>query len=145
MKPPFDLADGLLLERSNALLPWGSSIETLTGLGTPEVFRHPSATNICWKDEKVFGGLSVKVDVNGAAGPNVFYLQPEIETSSAQEEYENLLSTLTALLGKPHSTVIDDGYPWSRWVWDEVAVSLRIAKRFSEYVVCMVSKGILRV
>lgn len=88
--------------------------------------------------------MSAKIDVSGAAGPNAFYLQPEVEAASAQEEYEKVLSKLEGLLGKAHSTVFDDGYPWSRWIWGEVAVSLRIAERFTEYVVCMVSKGILR-
>lgn len=141
MNPPFNLGSGLLLERSATLLPWGSTVEALTKLGAPEIYRHPSTTNIAWINEMVFGGLPVRVDMQGAAGPNAFYCQRTEMAGSVQLEYLELLADLSRRLGPPHSTM----YEWSRWFWGDVAVSLRIAERFGEYVVMMVSKGLLRV
>lgn len=141
MNPPFDLENGLFLEKSKTLLPWGSPVEKLTSLASPEIFRHPSTTNISWNSENVFGGLPVKVDMQGAAGQNVFYLQPTHSALSAEEEYEELLAALSNRLGKPHSTITDAGYPWSRWTWGCIEVSLRIDQRFLKYVVLRVAKG----
>lgn len=73
MSTPFDLDTGLRLEKANLVLPWGTDIESLSHLGTPEVFRHPSATNILWKEELVLGSVPATVSAMTAAGPNVFY------------------------------------------------------------------------
>jgi hypothetical protein len=144
MKPPFNVEAGLMLERSSTLLPWGSTIEALSNLGSPEIYRHHKTTDISWTEEEVFGGLAVRVDIQGAAGPNAFYLQRNTKAISAQAEYSELLAEMTTRLGPPHFTVVEEGYPWSRWVWGNVAVSLRVAEHFTEYVALMVSRGVLR-
>jgi hypothetical protein len=144
METPFDLRFGLRLERAGALLPWGSSIQSLCAIAGPEIYRHPSTTYLRWKDERVFGGLSVHVDLTGAAWPGASYLHRTSTADSAQAEYDELLFDLSSRLGAAHSSVIDEWYPWTRWVWADVVVSLRIAQRFVEYVAFMVSKGIVR-
>jgi hypothetical protein len=145
MQTPFNLAAGLNLERSGTLLPWDSTLEDLARLGTPEVYRHQSTTNICWKNEEVLGGLSAHVEVMGAAGPNAFYVRRTKMADSPQAEYDDLLIELKRRLGSAHSTVTDDGYPWSRWTWGNVTISVRIAERFTEYVALMVAKGLISV
>lgn len=144
MSPPFDLDLGLYLEKNQLLLPWGSQIEKLCLVGDPEIYRHPRAVNIFWKDEIVFGGLSVQVSAMTAAGPNAFYLCRTEQAGSAHDEYSWLLHELTLRLGSPRSSIIDNGYPWTKWLWEEVGVSLRIAERFGDYVSFMVAKDIFR-
>jgi len=141
MTAPYRLDSGIHLERSQLLLPWGTSVESLCSIGSPEVYRHPSATNVSWKDELVLGGLPVQIDAMSASGPNVFYLRGR-SAHSAQSEYTDLLANLSSRLGEPHSSIIDSGYPWTKWVWGDIRVSLRIAERFTEYVALMVSRGL---
>lgn|SRR5690606_14408877 len=141
MTVPFDLDSGLHLERSKVLLPWTTSIDRLCGIGSPEIYRHSSATNLSWRDELVLGGLSAQVSAMSAAGPNVFYLSIG-SAKSARSEYTKLLGELSLRLGAPHVTTVDCGYPWTEWAWGDVRVSLRIAERFTEYVALMVSKGV---
>ena len=144
MSTPFDLELGLRLEVTQLLLPWGLSSEELCHIGSPEIYRHPNSTNILWKDEIVLGGLPVQVSAMAAAGPNVFYLHPAERAESAQAEYAKLLKEASSRLGPPHTSVIDDGYPWSKWLWGDIGVSLRIGERFTEYVSFMVAKGTFR-
>ena len=145
MTTPFDLANGVRLECAGLVLPWDSSIEKLCAIGKPEIYRHPSATNVTWKGEAIFGGVPVHLDAMTASGPNVFYARRVAPAESAQSEYASLLHILTAQLGSPHSTIVEDGYPWSRWIWGDIGVGVRIAERFVEYVPLMITKGILRV
>jgi hypothetical protein len=144
MNAPFDLELGLRLEASQLMLPWNSNLEDLCRIGSPEVYRHPSAINILWKEEFALGGLPVQVSAMTASGPNVFYLHATEPAASAQAEYAWLLKEASSRLGPPHTSVIDDGYPWSKWLWGEIGVSLRIGERFTEYVSFMVAKGIFR-
>jgi hypothetical protein len=142
MTAPLGLDAGLHLERAQLLLPWGSSIEDLCRIGNPEIYRHSSATNVSWKNETALGGLPVQIDAMSAAGVNVFYLCGIERAESAEAEYEGLLHELSLRLGSPHSSVIDSGYPWTKWVWGDVGVSLRIGERFTEYVSLMVARGV---
>jgi hypothetical protein len=141
MELPYQLANGIHLERSNVVLPWGASVERLAGIGSPEVHRHKSGTTLLWHGEQVFGGLPVQVGLLPGAGLDAFYLQTSSELS-ARLEYARLLVDLSGRLGSPHLSVVDDGYPWARWTWGDVRVSLRVAERFTEYVAFMVSRGI---
>lgn len=82
--------------------------------------------------------------MNGAAGPNFFYVTRMVKAASAKEEYTELLKDLNQILGPPDSAVDDDGYPWVRWVWGDVEIGLRIAERFTEYVALVISNRVTR-
>ena len=109
-------------------------------IGKPEIYRHRSATNLRW--EHVFDGLAVQVSAMAAAGPNVFYLRSAMPSESAREQHDKLLHELSSRLGAPHVSMVEDGCPWSKWLWGNIGVSLRVAERFTEYVSHMVARGV---
>ena len=141
MEAPHQLVSGIHLERSRVVLPWGASVDLLSSIGSPEIHRHRSGTSLLWHGERVFGGLPVQVSFASSAIPDSFYLQTS-SGLSAHSEYAKLLADLSGRLGEPHLSVVDCGYPWTRWVWGDVCVSLRVGERFAEYVALIVSKGI---
>jgi hypothetical protein len=140
---PFGLSDGLRLEKAGLHLGWDLSIEELSRIGDPVINRHESAVSLRWENETVFSGLPISVTATSTAGPNAFYLDGADGSDSAQAEYGRMIHELTSRLGIPTESTIDAGYPWAKWMWDEVVVSLRIGERFTEYVSLMVAKGII--
>lgn len=144
MDAPFQLAAGLRLENAHLVLPWDSTMEKLALIGHPEVYKHTKATNLLWKNEAVLGGLAVSVQVMTAAGANAFYLDYSSTADSAQSEYAQLLKALSERLGSPHSSTVKDGYPWIKWLWGDVGLSLRIDERFTDYVSFVIAKGLFR-
>ncbi len=140
---PFGLSEGLQLEKARLRLGWNASVDDLSRIGDPITYRHKTEVSARWANEAVLGGLPVSVTATSAAGPNVFYLDWAKSVDSAQAEYDQLVHELTARLGIPTASIMDAGCPWTRWIWGEVVVSLRIGERFTEYVSLMVAKGII--
>jgi len=140
---PFKLSEGLLSEKCGVLLPWSSSVQSLMGLGNPKVTTGKrGAISLSWENEAVLGGLAVRIDMAAAAGPSIFYLTPEHRAGGVEAEYSQIKTWLEERLGPPHEETTDDGYPWTKWQWGPVRVSVRIGERFTEYVACVISDGV---
>jgi hypothetical protein len=141
---PFQLDAGLTLESPEVILPWDRDADELAGTGAPEVVRVSSVTFVTWSGSSVFAGIEADVTFRSDT-KNVFWLQPRYaqKFSSIAESYNHVLSQLVERLGEPHiSEVTYDGYPWSKWHYGDIRISLRIAERFTEYLSLMVSKGV---
>jgi hypothetical protein len=140
---PFELSLGLKLDSPPLILPWDKELEELKKIGSPRLNKYPEESFITWKGNSVFEGI--KADVMYRSGSkNIYWLDINRKKKflNAKEEYDFVLPQLVERFEKPHYSVIDGGYPWVRWHYNDVRISLRIAERFVEYVSFMVSKGL---
>lgn len=55
---PWQLAQGVYLESSGILLPWGTTFEQLAALGSPEVRETETCSRVSWGTQTILGGLS---------------------------------------------------------------------------------------
>jgi hypothetical protein len=134
---PFRLSEGLVLERSGVLLPWDAEDDDLRRLGSPL----PGGPWLVWRYESVLGGLVADIRVFlSLPRPHTFFLDPNFASLpvSAREVYPDMVSELEERFGPPHASTVDEqlwepeNYPWIRWLWKDVTLSLRIQERFGE-------------
>jgi hypothetical protein len=144
MKAPFGLDLGLHLEKSNVILRWGSTFESLRRIGKPKVSHssREARSSLEWEKETVFGGLKVCVQMDQYS-PDCFFLcqdfldQAYIAAISDKKAYDTYLAELSQRLGSPHLQNIDsEGYPAARWLWAHTEVSLAVGERFFGATVC---------
>jgi len=141
---PYQLENGLFLEEAGVLLPWFKSLNQITKRGGKPLPIKGKTTQLYWESEKVFGGLNVAVQAM-ERGSGMFFLnlKSDLLFSSAKEEYFAISIILEKLFGHPHSEGITEGYPWKRWFYGNVCVSLALAERYVDYVAFSVSKDVI--
>lgn len=141
---PYNLSDGLRLEKAGVLLPWFGSLHQITKLGGKPLPEKGKVTQLFWEDEAVLGGLHVSV-LAMSQGSGIFFLTPKgRDFASAQEEFSSIISILSDRLGDSHESGETDGYPWARWRWNDVCLNLAIGERFVDYVALSVSNGVIK-
>lgn len=141
---PYNLSQGLSLEKSGALLPWFQSLHQITKLGGKPLPEKGQVTQLFWEDESVLGGLNASV-LAMPKGSGIFFLtQKKRDFSSAQEEFSALSTILKDRLGAAHESGETEDYPWLRWRWSDVCLNLVIGERFVDYVALSVSNGVIQ-
>lgn len=141
---PFQLADGLVLDSPMLILPWDKEVADLASIGSPQVEHKSNVTFVNWMGNSVFGGIGADVTFRSDCR-NVFWLEPgnKQQFSSVMDAYNFVLPQLVGHLGEPHIVDVSyDGYPWNKWHYGDIRISLRIAERFTEYLSFIISKGI---
>ena len=82
---PWRLSEGVYLEDSRVLIPWGTSFDILPDIGQPDVSEGPNritqepgtTVTIEWGEQRVFGGLTVNLwtfSVGATPAPLAFEL-----------------------------------------------------------------------
>ena len=74
---PNDLDRGILLERGDLLIPWGTSIGELSRFRSPSVLEREDSIHFTWKDQLCLGGLPCHVGacrVFGRPDPLAYHL-----------------------------------------------------------------------
>ena len=145
MGAPYRLSEGLYLEKSGVLLPWFQSLHQITKIGGKPLPMKGKVTQLFWESESVLEGLEVDIQAM-SYGSGLFNLTHKGETSfkSAQDEYESTLAELKSRFGEPHESGAEGAYPWVRWRWEDVCLSLVIGERFVDYVAMSVSKAVVK-
>jgi len=142
---PYRLSEGLVLEESENLLPWFRSLEEITRKGGKPHPEKGKRTQLYWEAETVFGGIKVSIQAM-ERGLGIFFLDLKNgqQFESAEHEYDAVLQMLKAKFGDPTEVGNDEyGYPWARWRWGEICLSLALAERFMDYVALSVSNGVI--
>jgi len=146
MKPvPYKLSEGLYLESSGKILPWYKSLHQITKMGGKPLPEKGKTNQLFWKQETIFGGMNVSIQAM-QQGNGIFFLSPKNKDNadSAETEYEQVKHELVSKFGAPDEAVEKDGYPYTRWFWGDVCLSLTIAERFMDYVALSVSNGVIK-
>jgi hypothetical protein len=141
MDTPPHVTAGILLERSQLLLPWRANLESLLEIGDPIVSHQGPDTHVTWEDELVLGGLSANVSISKAQGPDYYSLGLRTQYPDAREEFRALDRELVGRMGPPHIAIQLEGYPWHGWRWGDVQLVACIGERFTEYVSLVIAKG----
>ena len=77
MTLPWQLDVGVLMERSNNLLRWGTHTESLVDVAEPDVLDRGTSLHLTWRSQRALGGLGVDVRVcrlRGRTNPRAFHL-----------------------------------------------------------------------
>ena len=142
---PYKLSEGLYLEGSGKVLPWFKSLHQITKMGGKPLPEKGKTNQLFWEQETVFDDLVVSIQAM-QQGNGIFFLHPKIQVQadSARKEYEQVKGTLLSKFGSPTEVGENDGYPYARWFWGNICVSLTIAERFMDYVSLSVSNGVMK-
>lgn len=141
--PPFRLSEGLALDSTHLILPWNAQPEALADIGEPQIQVTSGVAFLTWAEATVFDGIAANVTFRSDCA-KVYWLDARSEEpfENAQDKYNFILPQLVSRFGSPHFTESDDLYPWTRWHYGDIRVSLKVAERFTDYVSFMVSNGL---
>lgn len=142
---PYKLSEGLYLEGSGQVLPWFKSLHQITIMGGKPLPEKGKTSQLFWEQETIFDDLVVSIQAM-QQGNGIFFLQPknQVQADSAQIEYDQVKSALLSKFGSPTEVGENDGYPFTRWSWGNICMSLTIAERFMDYVSLSVSNGVIK-
>jgi hypothetical protein len=70
MALPFRTDDGLFLEDTDLLIPWGAPLEPESTPGNPEVLENEHAWTFVWRSRQALGGLRGDVVASREKGPS---------------------------------------------------------------------------
>jgi hypothetical protein len=138
------LTEGLLLESEDLLLPWNANIIQLIEMGSHRIDAHSETTFLVWHKVRVFGGIEVNVKYRSDF-PESFELEltPPLCYNSVGEQFDYVEEKLLRSLGEAHVSIgEEDYYPWLRWNYEAVCVSLRTCERFGYYLSFMVKNQV---
>jgi hypothetical protein len=131
---PYQLQEGLFLEKRRALLEWKATPMELAKTADKKTIHWDQRADLRWLNEEVMGGLPVHV-ARDALSPDYFSLglAGTFPFKDAREFYDFLLPILVERLGEPQlATRIPDypGYPTAEWTFGEIGVAVLIYDRF---------------
>jgi hypothetical protein len=150
---PFRLAEGILLEDSDTLLPWDAPLGDLRKTGKPDVQRARGRTTLFWNDRRFLGGLAGGIEAGfnlkpapdeGDEDPNDgkrlrlvdFYPDPAPK-ETPRRQFVRVQRRLTRSLGKPSRAGEDPvmRLPIAEWDLADVLVVWMVFERSGEYCV----------
>jgi hypothetical protein len=125
---PFKLEDGILLEESGTVLPWGAELNQLLEI---EGGHQSRWEEVSWLNKKVLGGMLANVKF--IVRRKEFDIVPIYDQAEDLERaYEKTIEHLTATAGPPHKVhndrsnfVKDLVYPVSTWQWENIRITCR--------------------
>ena len=143
---PYRLSEGLFLEDSGTLLPWFKSLHQITKKGGKPLVQNKRISKIHWECDSIFDGIESAIEAH-ESGNGIFFLSIKYdkEFDSVEKEYDCILSVLVKKFGDPYEIGVGDyNYPFSRWRWGDICLSLIIAERFVDYVALSVSNRVIK-
>ena len=140
------LDNGLYLEESAVVIPWGATAKGASAVGSPRVLEHYPRFDIVWGPEAVLGGMeaSIHAVLHGSQRLRELQIQPSWTTEPyvLKAHYEYVRDHLTRVLGAPRvsSAVHWESMPSYTWDGDgDFEVRLFLFDRFGEQLMLRVT------
>lgn len=141
--------NGVYLEESERLIPWGITAEEAVAIGAPRVERDDPRVDILWGPEPVFGGLDATVHavLYGAQKLQFLDIVPtwSHKPYRLHAHYTHTRDRLIAALGRPdevneNTFTSMPSYAWNRdgnlrlslWLFDRFGEQLKLHVGFPD-------------